>query len=135
MSPHGRVVVRSSEDKGGITEWIKQETDGLGPDAMYDCLGVGGDATLTSQYVDSIKSGGRVALVAGGAFGKMELDAEVDELIALVAAGVIDLSYLRHKCFSLDQVNDAFEYVGDRPGGAVNVVAQPQTSPSCVLGS
>jgi len=51
--------------------------------------------------------------------------AELDEMITLIDAGVIDVSFLRHKFFSLDEVNEAFRTVGDRPGGAVNVVVQP----------
>ncbi|KAL8844858.1 MAG: hypothetical protein Q9176_000959 [Flavoplaca citrina] len=142
-----RIVVRSTEDEGDICAWIKQETGGLGPDAMFDCLGVGGDATLTSKYIDTIKAGGRAVLAAGGAGGKIEREysramdhdvailgsiwfnsAEIDELITLVSAGVIDFSFTKHKYFSLDEVNDAFKYVGNRPGGAINVVVQPQSS-------
>lgn len=52
-------------------------------------------------------------------------DAEIDELIALVAAGVIDLSFLEKKEFALKDVNKALEFVGDRPGGSVNVVVNP----------
>jgi threonine dehydrogenase-like Zn-dependent dehydrogenase len=51
--------------------------------------------------------------------------AEVDELIALVDAGVINLSFLRHKFFPLEKVNQAFEFVGSRPGGAISIVVQP----------
>lgn len=147
LSSSGRIAVRSSEDEGDIIEWIKQETGGLGPDAMYDCLGVGGDASQTSEYIDAIKAGGRAVLAAGGAKGNivreysrtMDHDvavvgvtwfnsAELDEMIALIGAGIIDFSFLKHRYFSLDEVNDAFEFVGDRPGGAVNVVVQPQRS-------
>lgn len=46
-------------------------------------------------------------------------------MIALVAAGVIDLSFLEKKEFALKDVNKALEFVGDRPGGSVNVVVNP----------
>jgi alcohol dehydrogenase len=52
-------------------------------------------------------------------------DAEVDELVALVAAGVIDLSALEHKTFALDRVQEALSFAADRPGGFVNVVVLP----------
>lgn len=145
LSANGRVAVCSSEDGGNVLEWIKHQTDGLGPDALYDCLGNGGDAKSTSDLVRSLKRGGKAVLAAGGADGNIvqtygeALDhdvsingtlwfdaAEVDELIALMDAGVIDFSFLRHKLFSLDEVNDAFKFVGDRPGGAINVIVQPQ---------
>lgn len=145
LSPQGRVVVCSSEDEGDIAEWVKHQTNGLGPDALYDCLGVGGDASTTSNLVGYVKQGGRVILAAGGAEGNIggqpyfEVmmhnvavlgtiwfnSAELDEMIALIDAGVIDVSFLRHKFFSLDEVNEAFSTVGARPGGAVNVVVQP----------
>ena len=91
-----------------------------------------------------MKQGGKAILAAGGAEGKISQSymdmmmhdvavigttwfnsADVDELIALVDAGVVDLSFLRHKFFPLEKVNDALEFVGNRPGGAVNVIVQP----------
>ena len=144
LSSNGRVVVRSSEDEGDIVSWVKEQTNGVGPDALYDCLGVGGDANGTSKLIAAVKQGGRAILAAGGAEGDitqsyseaMDHDvailgtvwfnsAEVDELIALVDAGVIDLSFVKHQFFPLEEVNDAFKVVSDRPGGAVNIVVQP----------
>lgn len=52
-------------------------------------------------------------------------DAEVDELITLIAAKVIDFSFLQTKEFALKDVNEALTFVGDRPGGAINVVVKP----------
>lgn len=144
MSTTGRVVVRSSEDDEDIMDWIKQQTNGQGTDGLYDCLGVGGDASTTSQLIMSIKPGGRAVLAAGSAAGNINVEytvafdrdvailgtiwfnsAEIDEMTSLIHAGVIDLSYLQHKRYSLTDVNDAFKFVGARPGGAVNVVVQP----------
>ncbi|KAL2067590.1 hypothetical protein VTL71DRAFT_2015 [Oculimacula yallundae] len=143
LSASGRVKTVSSEDEEDIPGWIEQQTNKLGPDALYDCLGNGGDANLTSKWIGTVKKGGRVVLAAGGAEGKiiqnyseaMSRDVavlgtnwfnsgEIDELIALIDAGVIDFSFLRHEYFPLGKVNDAFKMVGDRPGGAVNVVVQ-----------
>lgn len=144
LSPNGRVRTISSEDSSEITDWIRKQTGDLGPDALYDCLGNGGDANVTSILVNTLKKGGRAVLAAGGAEGQitqgyleaMSRDvavlgtlwfnsAEIDELIALIDAGVIDFSFLRHEFFPLGKVNEAFKFVGDRPGGAVNVVVQP----------
>jgi alcohol dehydrogenase len=145
LCPKGRVKTISSEEGiEAVSSWIKQQTNGLGPDALYDCLGNGGDANATSALINTIKTGGRAVLAAGGAEGKivqtylqaMSRDvavlgtmwfttAEIDELIALIHAGVIDFGFLDHKTFPLAKVNEAFELVGNRPGGAVNVVVQP----------
>ncbi|NQX03326.1 hypothetical protein HQQ82_00755 [Rathayibacter sp. VKM Ac-2856] len=38
---------------------------------------------------------------------------------------VIDLSFLQHRTFALDEVNDALAFVGDRPGGHVTVSVLP----------
>ncbi|KAM0308525.1 hypothetical protein ACHAO8_009930 [Botrytis cinerea] len=145
MATKGRIVVRSSEDEGDLVEWIKEQTNGLGPDGFYDCLGNGGNSDGTSKLISSLKRGGRAALAAGGVPGDITHSynevmghdvsvngvlwfnsAHLDELIELIDAGVIDFSFLQHKFFALDEVNDAFKFVGDRPGGAINVIVQPQ---------
>ncbi|GAA5826040.1 hypothetical protein JCM11251_000103 [Rhodosporidiobolus azoricus] len=146
LSPRpGRVVVRSSEDEGELSDWVMQHTGGLGVDAVYDCLGVGGDANSTSCMVKTaLKAGGKAVLAAGGAEGSVEqsyweiltqdravhgsawfTDAEADELIEMVTAGEIDFSFLKHQHFSLEEVNEAFKAAGDRPGGMVNIVVRP----------
>jgi len=140
-----RVFTRSSEDKGDIADWIKEKTNGLGPDVLYDCLGVGGDANGTMKLISTVKVGGQAILAAGGAEGDLSQSYKdamehtvaitgsmwfsgdhVEELVDLIDAGVIDFSFLKHKFFPLKEVNEAFKFVGDRPGGAVNVVVQPQ---------
>jgi threonine dehydrogenase-like Zn-dependent dehydrogenase len=145
LSHTGRVATFSTEDGGDELKWISEQTNGLGPDMLYDCLGNGDDTNSTNRLVGALKKGGRAILAAGGADGQISQhyseamsrdvavlgtmwfdSAEVDELIALVDAGVIDLSFLRHKFFPLEMVNDAFQFVGSRPGGALNVVVQPQ---------
>ncbi|PQE19760.1 xylitol dehydrogenase protein [Rutstroemia sp. NJR-2017a WRK4] len=144
LSPNGRVRTISSEDASEITDWIHKQTGGLGPDALYDCLGNGGDANMTRTLINTLKKGGRAVLAAGGVEGEITQgylevmtrdvailgtlwfnSAEIDELIALIDAGVIDFSFLRHEFFPLRKVNEALKFVGDRPGGAVNVVVQP----------
>ncbi|KJX93133.1 alcohol dehydrogenase like protein [Zymoseptoria brevis] len=146
LCPKGRVRTISSEDGGidAVTKWVSEQTDGLGPDALYDCLGNGGDAATTSRLAGTVKRGGIAVLAAGGAEGEIRqtyleamsrdvailgtmwfTSAEVDELIALIDAGVIDFSFLKHEFFPLKNVNEAFKMVGNRPGGAVNVVVQP----------
>ena len=126
-------------------QWILDQTDGLGVDALYDCLGVGGDANETGKLVaGAVKRGGMAVLAAGGAQGELggtytEMmerevpvlgsfwfsDAEADEMIALMAAGVIDLSKYEDRVFKLDDINDAVECVANRPGGFLNVVVKP----------
>lgn len=140
----GRVETVSSGDGVDLVAWAKEHTGGLGVDMMYDCLGVGSDAQGTNTLLRAIKSGARAVLVAGGVegmVGQTYMDvlmgdvhavgsvwftaAEVDQLIALVASGVIDLSFLENRSFALPEVNEALQCVGARPGGFVNVVVLP----------
>jgi alcohol dehydrogenase len=154
FSPKGteRVATfRSTEDNddGDAADWVKTQTAGLGVDAYIDCLGVGGAASTTEALVRSaVKVGGRAILVAGGAQGDISApyyewfmrdvaligsvwftDGEIDELIALIGAGVIDLSWLENQTFPLDKVNDALDAASDRPGGFINVVVIPDGAP------
>lgn len=139
-----RVSVVSSEDEKDIAKWVQDQTGGLGVDCLVDCLGVGGDAESTTRLIDSVKSGGKAVLVAGGVDGEIKqhylqamsrsvsivgsnwfTTGQVDELAAMVASGNIDLSFLEPKVFSLENVNQAMKFVGDRPGGSVNVLVKP----------
>lgn len=154
LSPKGteRVAVfRSTEGNtdDDAAKWVKEQTAGLGVDAYIDCLGVGGAASTTETLVRSaVKVGGRAVLVAGGAQGDIKqpyyeffmrdvalvgsvwfTNAEIDELIALVGAGVVDLSWLENQTFPLDKVNEALDAASDRPGGFVNVVVIPDGAP------
>lgn len=140
----GRVEVVSTEEEDNVPGWVQKVTNGQGPDAIYDCLGVGGDADTTNKLIDTVRRGGEAVLVAGGSEGNITQSyweamghnvgirgsmwftpGEIDELIALIGAGAVDVSFLKHEEFSLDNVNEALKMVGDRPGGAVNVVVKP----------
>jgi len=138
------IVVASSEEESDMTAWVKKNTNGLGPDVLIDCLGVGGNADTTMNLIRSIKRGGKAILVAGGAEGEVTqtyIEAmmhevtivgsnwfktgDIDDLVAMMDAGLINFSFLQHKSFSLDDANEAIKFVGDRPGGSVNVLVKP----------
>ena len=139
-----RVRIVSSEDETDLVGWATDATGGLGADVLLDCLGNGGDAGSTDTLLDAVKIGGRAVLLAGGVDGRVGQEywnilvqdkavlgsqwftsAEIDEMIRMIATGVIDLTAITHKTFPLDQVNEAFAFVGDRPGGFTNVVVLP----------
>lgn len=140
-----RVQTQSSEDDVDLVEWVQDATAGAGVNVFYDCLGVGGDANSTNELIRAVQPGGRAVLAAGGAEGKITQSyaeamsrsvavlgsgwanaGQFDEMADLIGSGVIDLSFLTARTFTLDEVNDAFAFVGDRPGGFTNVVVLPQ---------
>jgi alcohol dehydrogenase len=107
---------------------------------MYECLG-SGDSDGTNTLLAAIEPG-QCAVVVGGADCEVKQSycdvlmrdlhvlgsfwfssAEIDQMIIMIAAGIIDLSFLEHRRFDLAEVNDALKLVGSRPGGFVNVVS------------
>jgi alcohol dehydrogenase len=142
MAPR-RVEAVSSEDGLDLAEWVRSHTKGFGADAMYDCQGVGAASESANALLRAVAPGGRVVLVGGSVAGDISRNylefyadisvrgsmwftpAEIDRMIALIDADVIDLSYLETKSYDLADVNEALKFVGERPGGFVNVVVRP----------
>lgn len=142
MDPR-RVEVVSSEDVEDLAAWVRDRTNGLGADAMYDCLGAGASSASTSSLIGAVAAGGRAILVGGSVEGEITqsyvqaygdvsvagsmwfLPGDIDDLIAMIDSGVVDLSYLEHHEFILDQVNEAMAFVAARPGGFANTVVVP----------
>jgi alcohol dehydrogenase len=142
MDPR-RVEVVSSDDVDDLPGWVRQQTKGLGVDAMYDCLGAGASSASTSALIGAVASGGRAILVGGSVEGEITqsyiqaygdvsvagsmwfLPGDLDDLIALIDSGVVDLSYLENHEYPLEQVNEALDFVGARQGGFNNTVVVP----------
>lgn len=139
----GRIETMSAAD-GDVAKWVMDRTNGLGAEVMYDCLGHGGDVETTNTAVKAMMFGGKAMLVAGGVSGQVKIDyldvlnydrqvngsfwitdGELDDLIELVANGLVDISAWETEAFPLEKVNDAYRYVAGRPGGFVNVVVNP----------
>lgn len=138
-----RVDVVSSDDVEDLAGWVRERTKGQGVDALYDCLGAGASCVSTSALIGAVAAGGRAILVGGSVEGEITqsyiqaysdvsvagsmwfLPGDIDDLIALIDSGVVDLSYLEHHKFPLDQVNEALAFVGARPGGFANAVVVP----------
>lgn len=143
-----RVETCSSLDVADTAAWVREQTGGRGVDVMYDCLGFGADSTSTSALIPAVKPGGRAVLVAGGVDGDITQSyigayadvsvrgsmwfspADIDSMVAMIDAGVIDTSYLEHHSFAMGEVNDALEFVGSRPGGFINTVVRPGAAAS-----
>ncbi|MHA7277169.1 alcohol dehydrogenase catalytic domain-containing protein [Arthrobacter sp. Hz1] len=139
-----RIDTLSINDNTDPSMWVKYQTNGVGVDVFYDCLGVGGDANSTNALIKTVRPLGRTALAAGGAEGDITRSyseamaqsspilgtgfatrAQMYDLLNLIASGIIDLSYLTHRTFALEDVNEALRFVGDRTGGHVTVSVLP----------
>ena len=110
---------------------------------MYDCLGAGAESGATEQLLRAVKPGGKAVLVGGSVsgsvnqtyietynnvsvLGSMWFDrSDIDTMVEMIGSGAVSLSHIENKSFRLDDVNEAVEFVGKRPGGFINVVVTP----------
>lgn len=138
-----RVETMSLDDCDDLAAWVLDQTSGKGVDVMYDCLGAGAESSATEKLIRAVKPGGKAVLVGGSVsgsvtqtyietysnisvLGSMWFDsADIDTMVAMIGAGVVSLSHIENKIFRLDDVNEAVEFVGKRPGGFINVVVTP----------
>lgn len=131
----------SASDLDPLREWALGLTDGEGVDAVLDCLPPGAPATLLDRAMHCLRRGGRAANV-GAVTESLILDtfwmmtnrislagsawfttAEGEEIVAMVAAGTLDLSAFEHKVFPLAQINEALATMDSNDhGGFTNYV-------------
>lgn len=142
LAPERVETISSTTDN--VVDWVLKQTNGLGVDVFYDCLGVGSDSEGTNALLRAVKDGGDAVLVAGGVHGDVSQpyfkilihdvrvsgsnwfsNADIDQLVAMVGGGLIDFSFLEHRRFPLKAVNEAITLAGSRLGGFVNVVIDP----------
>ncbi len=129
-----------SYGSGDLASWARQETDGLGVDAVLDAIGPGASHKITLDCIDSLRRGGKLVEI-GAMMDPMPVNmhqlmcvqvsligslwfsvAEGQELASMATAGTLDLSIFEHHRFKLEQVNEALEVAEKRAGGFVNVV-------------
>jgi alcohol dehydrogenase len=138
----GRIRTRTLAD-GGIADWMRDETDGLGADVLVDCSSRAASAAVTADALNGLKRGGvavnigalsepltiqpmrfmtsRIAFRGSNWFttGEGQLMAE------MAGSGVLDLSQWDSRPFPLDGVNEALDAIKARPGGFTNIVVNP----------
>ena len=129
-----------SYGSGDVASWARQETNGLGVDAVLDAIGPGASHQVTLDCIASLRRGGKLVEI-GAMSDPMPVNlhqlmcaqvsligslwfsvAEGQELAAMAEAGTLDLSIFDHHRFKLEQVNEALEFAEKRAGGFVNVV-------------
>ena len=108
-----------------------------------DCLGPAADAEATLAGLGALRRGGVLVLTGGVAqdlpahsrrlqFNQHSIigsllftPAELSEVIAMIDAGLVDLSLFLTESFLLDQINDGLQAVKDRPSGLANYIVVP----------
>lgn len=119
------------------TEAVQKLTDGRGADCVFECAGSPSSVTAA---INSVKRGGRVALIGLTGHKPVELDTdrvvldEIDvygvrsspnaypELIGLIGAGMINVRRLVSRVYPLEEINQAFEAFRARQDGAIRMV-------------
>jgi threonine dehydrogenase-like Zn-dependent dehydrogenase len=124
-------------------EWAKALTDGEGADFVISALGARAPIETMLDSLHGVRRGGKVVNVGGVADPvpvdmKWLMDEQVQiigsnwfttaqgqELAHMVETGTLDLSYLEHERYPLEQVNEAISGLRNRHGGFSNYVVIP----------
>lgn len=104
---------------------IREATGGAGGNVMLDAVGTGAAPEATLAAIDALAFGGRAVLVGAGLSGAMALDygrimynettvqgslwfprRAAAEMIAMIAAGTLDLSAIAPHTVGLDAINE-----------------------------
>jgi D-arabinose 1-dehydrogenase-like Zn-dependent alcohol dehydrogenase len=126
-----------------LVVWAKKLTDGHGVDGMIDCLPPGAPASAMMRALFCLRRGGRAVNVGAvmetlpvnafwmmtnriGLQGSVWFTAgEGEDMVAMAAAGTLDLSVLEHRVSPLSKVNEVLAGMDDRNGGFTNFVIDP----------
>ena len=130
-------------DDTPVEDWVRARTDGLGADMLLDCTARGSPVAITQAAMAALKPGG-ITITVGALTGPLPIaplhfmnheygyrgsnwftEAQGAEMAEMLRAGVADLGCLEHRAFPLDQVNEALDAIGARPGGMTNIVVEP----------
>ncbi|MGF9660786.1 alcohol dehydrogenase catalytic domain-containing protein [Arthrobacter crystallopoietes] len=139
-----RISVFSTKD-GAIDDWVRRELpDGV--DVHVNALGPGAPHEPFIQGMKSLRRGGK-AVNIGATAGEVPIDVhhmmdqqhqligsvwftagEGEDMAAMAANGMVDLSVLENVTFPLEKVNDAIHGLENRHGGFSNYIISPSTN-------
>jgi D-arabinose 1-dehydrogenase-like Zn-dependent alcohol dehydrogenase len=126
-----------------LVVWARKLTDGHGVDGVIDCLPPGAPASAMMRALFCLRRGGR-AVNVGAVMETLPINAfwmmtnriglqgsvwfttgEGEDMVAMAAAGALDLSVLEHRVSPLSKVNEVLAGMDDRNGGFTNFVIDP----------
>lgn len=137
--------VKSDVGKGDpLAAWTESMTDGAGVDGVIDCLPPGAPSKAMLRAIYTLRRGGN-AINVGAVTEDLPLNpfwmmtnriglkgsawfttAEGEEMAAMAAAGILDLSVLHHRVSPLSKVNEALMGMAEnKDGGFANYVIDP----------
>jgi alcohol dehydrogenase len=126
-----------------LVVWARKLTEEHGVDGMIDCLPPGAPASAMMRALFCLRRGGR-AVNVGAVMETLPINAfwmmtnriglqgsvwfttgEGEDMVAMAAAGTLDLSVLEHRVSPLSKVNEVLAGMDDRNGGFTNFVIDP----------
>ncbi len=141
FAPDRIEVLRLGEKSSG--EWAKTITDGEEADFVISALGARAPVETMLDSIHGVRRGGKVVNV-GGVSEAVPIDmkwlmdeqvqiigsnwfstAQGQEVVDMVETGALDVSYLEHVRFPLDDVNRAISGLESRHGGFSNYLVIP----------
>jgi D-arabinose 1-dehydrogenase-like Zn-dependent alcohol dehydrogenase len=138
-------AAKLEDGKGdSLAAWTESMTAGLGVDGVIDCLPPGAPARTMLRAIHTLRRGGN-AINVGAVAEEISLNpfwmmtnriglqgsvwfttAEGEEMAAMAATGLLDLSVLQHRVSPLSQVNEALTGMAEnKDGGFANYVIDP----------
>ncbi|MFI7583454.1 alcohol dehydrogenase catalytic domain-containing protein [Kocuria sp. M1N1S27] len=136
-----RIATFSTKD-GAIDEWVHREIPG-GVDVHISALGPGAPHEPFTQGMKALRRGGK-AVNIGATAGDVPIDVhhmmdqqqhligsvwftagEGEDMAAMAANGMVDLSVFENMNFPLAKVNDAIHGIENRHGGFSNYIIAP----------
>lgn len=139
----GRIHVMPFGERD-IAEWVREHTEGRGVDVFLDATSSSATADVTMAGIWALRRGGRMVSIGAmpddlpvpmyrlmtlhiSLLGSLWFTtAEGEDMARMAAAGTLDLSPLKARHFTLEDVNEAVEAAStDSGGGFTSVVVRP----------
>lgn len=138
-----RVVAHQTGSSESLSQAAVDLTEGIGVDAVLDCLGPAAPAEVAMEGLKALRRGGRMVIAGGLAqnlpihsrrlqfnqhsiMGSLLFTAEeLNSVIAMIGAGTVNLSMFKTSRFHLDDIDEGLRAVEQRDSGLTNFIVCP----------